>query len=43
MTKTKTTIVFSYLYHVSDENNNDEMLTIEQWQVDCILVEFDSR
>ena len=34
-----------FIYHFSDDNVNDnnKMLTIEQWHVDCILVEFDSR
>ena len=35
--------VFLSIYHFSDDNDNDKMLTIEQWQLDCILVKFDSR
>ena len=33
--------VFLSIYQFSDDNDNDKILTIEQRQVDCILVEFD--
>ena len=32
-----------FFYYFLDDNDNDKMLTIEQWQVDWILVEFSSR
>ena len=34
--------VFLSKCHSSDDNDNDKMLTIERWQVDCIFVEFDN-
>ena len=35
--------VFLSTYRFSDDKDNDKMLTLEEWRVDCILVEFDSR